>query len=151
MENFSLERHDAIRVPSGAEYRILCSGRLDEQPLSRGLEYVNLGLRVNSFGSISSSDDRFRSSWINPLALDSSLASYLKGHLGDTSLTSCSIVLGTPPLIDCSVSPPILHLARNPETVRELGAFIGWQRAAMQDMGELVTCCSVLGSYHQLG
>lgn len=103
-------------------------------------------------GHISSRDDRFRCRWILPLplALDLFFRLVLERSLGRyESEFLFDGVLGLP-LIDCSVSLPILHLARDPETIRELGAFIGWQLAAMQDIEELVTSCSVLGFYRQL-
>lgn len=101
-------------------------------------------------GRISSSDDRFRCRWILLLAVDLFFRPILdpsSGRYESDFLLDC--VLGSS-LIDCSVSLSVLHLARDPGTVRELGAFIGWQLAAMQDMEELVTSCSVLGSYGQL-
>lgn len=101
-------------------------------------------------GRISSSDDQFRCRWIRPLVLDL----FFRPVLGPSSGRYESeflfdFVLGSP-LVDCSVSLPILPLAKGPETVRELGVFIGWQLAAMQDIEDLVKCCSVLGSYRQL-
>lgn len=101
-------------------------------------------------GRISSSDDQFRCHWIRPLGLDL----FFRPVLGPSSGRYESeflfdLVLGSP-LVDCSVSLPILPLAKGPETVMELGVFIGWQLAAMQDIEDLVKCCSVLGSYCQL-
>lgn len=96
--------YDAIRGLSKAKYRVLCRERLDEIV---SIEKIRACVPI-PLGRISSSDDQFRCRWIPPLALDLFFRLVLDPSSGRyESEFLFGFFLGSP-LVDCSVSLPIL-------------------------------------------